>query len=901
MGSLMQSLEGQAFDGFEVQRKLGAGGMGSVYLARQTMLDRAVALKTMAPQLAADAEYVARFQREAMTAAKLSHPNIVQVYAGGRHDGAHYIAMEYVEGETLQARIERQQRIPPHEAVAVALYIAQALRYAWNTARLIHRDIKPDNIFLSTNGEVKLGDLGLAKRVGEGGAHMTSTGVAMGTPHYISPEQAHAEPDIDFRADIYSLGCTLFHMLAGHPPYQGKSALAVMAMHLTAPPASLAKAWPECPPLLSAAVDRMMARDRAQRPASYDDLVAMLYRVCEALQKPSPVALAAAKATPPRRVVVKGSHAPTPVPPVAAPSVESARPAAVKKSRVPLVLGAAAALFALAVAAVGLALHARRPPRAQPAPRELTPVPVPVVKPGPAIGATRTFAPLPGGPFTNAVGGEMVWIPAGDFPLGSTPAQRAAAVQNGLGSDDLASLEGAEPRKVRILAGFWLGRTEVTVGQWRRFADATGYRTTAERQGYVDAGRRVGQSTSGQAPGASWRDPHYGFPVEDAHPVTCVSWDDATAFTTWMTVEARAAKRLPEGRVFRLPTEVEWEYACRAGAETTFWWGEALEDAADRLNWVKGHGRDTFAFVSPVDFFGERGRNGFGLADMLGNVGEWCLDGFETNGARVAYQPGVFAKRVLRGGAFVTGSVGYPRCASRGNFFADRSYFVVGLRVCLAPAVGGLEPPTAVLVASSPMPDTAWPDAIDLLTLIDPQQDAVSGRWTRVDGQLVVDACAFARLQIPCRPPEEYDLRVVFSRQTGDDAIWHILAAGGRAFDWCLAGKNGKWMGFEAINGLNASNGLRANRIAMARNLENDRAYTSRIEVRKSGLRAFLDDRLVANWPTDYRDMSLSPPLLLRDTSALGLGAHNSATRFLRVELREVTGKSTFTRGPSAH
>ncbi|MCX6907027.1 MAG: serine/threonine-protein kinase, partial [Verrucomicrobia bacterium] len=179
----MTPLEGQTFAGYEILAKLGQGGMGAVYKARQQMLNRLVALKVMAPSLSGDPSFVARFIREASAAANLNHPNMVQVYTAGENDKIYYIAMEFVEGESLRIRLDRLGRIPPQEAIAITVYVAQALQYAWNKARLIHRDIKPDNVFLSNAGEVKVGDLGLAKSVGGETTELTQTGTAMGSPH----------------------------------------------------------------------------------------------------------------------------------------------------------------------------------------------------------------------------------------------------------------------------------------------------------------------------------------------------------------------------------------------------------------------------------------------------------------------------------------------------------------------------------------------------------------------------------------------------------------------------------------------------------------------------------------------------------------------------------------------
>jgi serine/threonine protein kinase len=230
-------------------------------------LRRTVALKTLQAALAADAEYIARFQNEAVAAASLNHPNLVQVYSAGESDGLHWFAMEYVEGESAQGRLKRKGRIEPVEAIAIAMHVATALDYGWRKAQLIHRDIKPDNIFLSGDGEVKLGDLGLAKSAGQTQG-LTMTGASMGTPHYISPEQTEGKKDVDLRTDIYSLGCTLYHMLCGQPPYKGDSAVAVMMKHVSAPVPDLRSVWPECPAELASAVMKMMQKQPAARQQS---------------------------------------------------------------------------------------------------------------------------------------------------------------------------------------------------------------------------------------------------------------------------------------------------------------------------------------------------------------------------------------------------------------------------------------------------------------------------------------------------------------------------------------------------------------------------------------------------------------------------------------------------------
>jgi len=288
----MNTFEGQTFAGYEIIAKLGEGGMGAVWKARQPLLNRFVALKTMSAQLNSNPEFIARFIREAASAAALNHPNIVQVYTAGESDGTYYFVMEFVEGESLRKRLDRAGRIEPAEAIALTLHVAEALQHAWNEAKLIHRDIKPDNIFLSVKGVVKVGDLGLAKSVGAGSTDMTATGTMMGSPHYISPEQARALKDMDFRTDIYSLGCTLFHMVSGHTAYSADDSLALVLKHVIEPPPDIRAVMPDCPPPLAVLIGKMMAKDRNQRHASYEELIAELWQVNDALRQPQPAVAA---------------------------------------------------------------------------------------------------------------------------------------------------------------------------------------------------------------------------------------------------------------------------------------------------------------------------------------------------------------------------------------------------------------------------------------------------------------------------------------------------------------------------------------------------------------------------------------------------------------------------------
>jgi serine/threonine protein kinase len=242
--------------------------MGSVYKAIQLSLERAVAVKVLAPHLAHDPEYVERFLREARAVARLNHPNVISGIDAGEANGLRYFVMEYAAGHTVKALLDRGGALDPVRVKKIALQIARALQHA-NEAGLVHRDVKPDNILVTKDGAAKLCDLGLAKDRPEDG------GRSLGTPDYISPEQAEAITEVDIRADLYSLGATLYHMLSGRTPFTGSAKL-VMAKHLTEVPTPLSEIEPGIDTELESIVVKLMQKDRDDRYQSPDDLIAAL-------------------------------------------------------------------------------------------------------------------------------------------------------------------------------------------------------------------------------------------------------------------------------------------------------------------------------------------------------------------------------------------------------------------------------------------------------------------------------------------------------------------------------------------------------------------------------------------------------------------------------------------------
>ena len=285
-------LSGSHLGGYELKTMLGQGAMGSVYLARQLSLDRDVALKVMSPTLSADPQFVARFTREAFAAAQMSHHNVVQIHDIGVQsdvvDGEiNFFSMEFVPGQTLGRLIRDHGKLDPEAAVSYVLQAARGLVSA-HAHGLIHRDIKPDNLLLNGQGLVKVADLGLVKRAGASDTiapagrspvpapGATQFGMAMGTPAYMPPEQAQNAGTVDVRADIYALGCTLYDLLTGRPPFIGRTAAEVMTQHANAPVVPPDRLANHVPANLSAIVMRMIAKQPVRRYQSMAEVVKAL-------------------------------------------------------------------------------------------------------------------------------------------------------------------------------------------------------------------------------------------------------------------------------------------------------------------------------------------------------------------------------------------------------------------------------------------------------------------------------------------------------------------------------------------------------------------------------------------------------------------------------------------------
>ncbi|SHX67825.1 serine/threonine protein kinase [Mycobacteroides abscessus subsp. abscessus] len=377
---------------YRVIRQLGAGGMGQVFLVQHPRLPRQDALKLLDAGVSRNGDFKVRFQREADLLAQLSHPNIVTLHDRGEFEGRLWITMEYVDGTDASELIKDGGPVSPDLAVQLIGGAAAALDYAWKKSRVTHRDVKPANILVALDGDeieaVKLADFGIAKAAGES-TSLTSTGMTVGTMQYISPEAIEGE-EVDNRSDLYSLGCTAFHLLTGRPPFTGTTIASTMSAHLTKPVPYISAVNPHLPEAMDPVFARALAKDPADRYQSCAEFVTALHEATGGEVRYPASAQTLAAATLP-------SNAPTQVRKVAA----KASPAPEPKSRtVPI---AVAVVATVAVAATAVGVYVTRGGNDEPAaPATHTPVtttaalvttPVSVAPPPPPPVVTTTVAP----------------------------------------------------------------------------------------------------------------------------------------------------------------------------------------------------------------------------------------------------------------------------------------------------------------------------------------------------------------------------------------------------------------------------------------------------------------------------------------------------------------------------
>ena len=622
---------GKTVSHYRILSRVGGGGMGVIYEAEDTRLGRRVALKFLSQDLAQDPGALERFRREARIVAGLSHPNICTIHDIDEHENMPFIVMELMKGEALQARLHRGP-FPPQEIVELATQLAGALEAA-HAQGVLHRDIKPANIFLTERGQAKILDFGLAKLMPQAkrGAgdlrtsqmpteaiqHLTQAGAMMGTIAYMSPEQARGE-ELDARSDLFALGVVLYEMTAGRTAFGGDTAAVIFDGILNRDPTPPGVINPEAPTKLDEIILKLMEKDRTLRYQSAAELEVDLKRLRRDTQSGRTGIRAPAASSAVEEPIVPATPAP---PPKKAFAIKIALPIAT-------------------LAVVAIAVLAMRSPRESPVPRvepAVAPAAAAAVVPSPPTAALPAPEPVPresqpkkegtpavtpgskaksaAAPVTTSNGIEFVRIPPGEFLMGST--------------------SGANREKpvhlVKITHGFEMGKYEVTQAQW-------------------DA---VFGSDRSHFRGAS-------LPVEN------VSWDDVQAFIL-------ALNTRKDGYVYRLPTEAEWEYACRAGT---------TQDYAGNLDDMGWYEANSGAQTHPV---GQKQPNAWGLYDMHGNVWEWIQDWYGED--YYAQSPGADPQgpssgtnRVERGGPW-RAAAWNARSANRNGISPDVKGDAIGFRL----------------------------------------------------------------------------------------------------------------------------------------------------------------------------------------------------------------------------
>jgi serine/threonine protein kinase len=936
---------------FEVLGKLGAGGMGAVYRARQISLGRMVALKVLPPHMIQDAESVSRFQREARVAASLSHAHLVRVFAAGEAGGVHYIAMELIEGEDLGRRLKREGRLPAPEALRIAAETARGLDYAWRSAQLIHRDIKPANIFLTSAGAVKVGDLGLAKSVLGQNSGLTQTGTMMGTPHYISPEQARADKEIDFRADIYSLGCTLYQMLTGSVPYAGTDPITIIRQHLDAPLPAIMKVWPQCPLPLARLVAKTLKKSRHERHASYTELIVQIESLWAQLDPqsfapdtfapPSAPAPASASGTAFRGTAGAPGESPrsSGKQTVAATASIPAR----AKSKLPLYCGLAAGVLALAIGGVFFVLSTKKEPltAAQRYAAERA-----------AEEAARKFAvpsrSATASPDLRVARPQLPAIKLWNTELGLPKKAGVSWTDNALKLDN-ADVQLAAPRTrdvilratVRADPGGKSAQIAVRVlrGEcYRLMVDA------ATRVLHLDLVRDSDKHT----PITSWKLPAGSFRDGWVTMELRAEKDQLTASINGQVLgTARDATFAQPGGVMLFGRNASYrdiEYIPLDGAaaantpNTAEPWRDMLSDPK-LVNTLRtstytpeglrvteqgmvrirstGHGQRDGAVRLRQNFGSERLRAAVRESETgmyrlyAADEKTIQLERWEREPSRTVVLGLYPLSFPLRAGEpyelelRIVGQTLTARC--QGELLGTVTDAAFSAKHFGVNVSGPITQPTLItglsyLDLDTPAGPAAAPlvaagASVELLPLVQLPRDVIAGEWTRTADGLVLTSDGTQpeggpRIEIPFRPPEEYDLELDFTvRGTGRD-VFAMLASGPVGFVWRMGKPEAGaiFFGFDLLDGLQLEKrpeavASRTAPLAVGR-------HTSTIEVRRGRLKGSVDAGPSVEWSGDFQRFQIHQMEKPRTHRHLGLGAWQRDVTFHRATLRPI-GEAT--------
>ena len=588
---------------------LGEGGMGRVFKVHNTRLGRDEALKVIRKEKLNHPQAEARFNAEMQALGQMTHPNVVTAFDAGPLGDTHFVAMEYIDGSDL-TRMVRERG--PLAVPAACEYIRQAalgLQHAFEKG-MVHRDIKPSNLLATRDGRtVKLVDLGLARLEEPGGPEghrITQEGFVIGTPDFLAPEQARNPAGVDIRADIYALGATLFYILTAKVPFDGGTPSEKLVRHCTEPPPPLRSLRPDAPSQLEAVIQWCLAKRAEDRPQTPIQLAAALQPFCP----PSASGNYPAQRGPVAPPLPYPPRLPAPVlplPPVAPDRSSQVFRLPAQSNDADPIRERAAGRFPVGylLVAVGAVLVAG------------------IFAFAAYLVFTKEEKVPPIESVTNAVGMKMLKIEGGTFRMGS--AEKSPG----------HSPEESPQRDVTIGGPFLMSATEVSYNHYIRVMG------TAQSVG------------SKKAAGAS------------EHPMEAVSYDDAREFCAKLTDKEKGQPHARPGWAYRLPTEAEWEYCCRAGTDTPFAVGNrdklvfrpAVKQALFNVTGTDPLEDGDAVEMSSIPYkVGRFEPNPWGLYDMHGNVAEWCLDWYRPSypdgPAENPIGPASGDKRVVRGGSF---------------------------------------------------------------------------------------------------------------------------------------------------------------------------------------------------------------------------------------------------------
>ena len=814
---------------YEIVSMLGHGGMGAVYQARQKSLDRMVAIKILPPDAADDeAQFIARFQNEARTMAKMNHPAIVSVYDFGEtQEGQLYFVMEFVDGTDVAQMIKSQGKLPPDHALAITAHVCDALDYAHNHG-VIHRDIKPANILINREGQVKVADFGLAKLDDPSATTgLTKSHMAMGTPDFVAPEVLSLGVTVDHRADLYAIGVMLYQMLTGEIP-RGMFRM----------PSEKVGGDPR----FDAIISKAMESDRETR---YQTALEVRHDLDRILTTPMVQAgdeqggVAIPKRSLPQKPAAHAPHQPgggnagTPARQDSATLHSSGH--SQKKSSTGLYLG----LTATAVVLGGVVFLLSTEKKA---------IPEPVAGEKPIVAKVKPVSqpPKPKTPKPAPVASK------------DPPAPFTAPVPN------------LTAKAVDVLPTVNLAQ-DVVEGTWEMRPDGLAY---GKRKGIIQSRVELPLTCSG----------NYIIEVEFS---TMPSSGDL---------------------VLHLPFAKE---------------GSAGQDDVSMMVDRGKTQRAGFAYFERESIGGKRNPAWVDLASPLGQNSRLTVkvelkgQGILALGAWLDGKPLVGwegDRNLLTGAANVWRPKNQPRFAIGTSL--DGTVFHRVRVEALDGEIQRLRHPATIAKvqsATTPIPvpappaapDTVdsspWPGAIPLLPLVDLEKDTVQAGWERKAGDLVSNGKRNpALVELPVIPPEEYDLRVHFTRKAGSECISLVLSRGARSFAWHGGVYGNTVFGFGNHQGALGVKTQNSTVKTVESCFETDRSYDLQIAVRKTGVAAYLDGAKISELAADLAEMQPPETLKLKTAGALGVASFKTSYAVHAMELREITGKVKFLREPPA-